>query len=89
MRLQPTKGVNARLSSLIENGLLRMLFSPFFRYEPTLRDFPSPARATDIGMRPSPADPDLAVVASAWPELTESVRAGIVAMVDPGPVQPD
>lgn len=30
---------------------------------------------------PTPADPDLAAVIAAWPDLPPAVRAGVVAMV--------
>jgi len=40
-----------------------------------------PTRATKSATSPLRDDPDLAVVVAAWPELTEAVRAGIMAMV--------
>jgi hypothetical protein len=41
-----------------------------------------PARATESATRLMAEYPDLAVVLAAWPELSEAVRAGIVAMVN-------
>jgi hypothetical protein len=38
-------------------------------------------RATKNATRALPDDPDLAAVVTAWPKLSEAVRAGILAMV--------
>jgi hypothetical protein len=40
-----------------------------------------PRRATESATRLMAEYPDLAVISSAWPELPEAVRAGIVAIV--------
>ena len=40
-----------------------------------------PGYATESATRSLNDDPDLAVVVAAWPELPETIRAGIVAMV--------
>jgi hypothetical protein len=42
---------------------------------------PRPQRATESATGVTAKYPDLAVVSSAWPELPEAVRAGIVAIV--------
>ena len=40
-----------------------------------------PSEATNGGAAEALADPDLAAVVKAWPELPRAVRAGILAMV--------
>jgi hypothetical protein len=41
-----------------------------------------PPRATESAAGALPHDPDLAAVVAAWPELLETVRAAIIAMVE-------
>jgi hypothetical protein len=54
---------------------------PGFRQGTTANVGPRPVRATKNATNSLPDDRDLAVVLAAWPELSDTVRAGIVAMV--------
>jgi len=55
-------------------------WSEFCR-DTTCRDLSRPQRATKSATRPLPDDPDLAAVVTAWPDLPEVIRAGIMAMI--------
>jgi hypothetical protein len=55
--------------------------NPVLRQEATARGGQRPARATESATGQLSGNPELAVVVAAWPELPETVRAGIVAMV--------
>jgi hypothetical protein len=52
-----------------------------FRQVATANGGSRPPRATESATKPPPDDSDLAVVLAAWPNLPDTVRAGIVAMV--------
>ena len=52
-----------------------------FRQEATVSGGSRPPRATESATRAVFDDPDLATVVAAWPDLPDTVRAGILAMV--------
>ena len=65
----------------VPRGVMSFPGWPDSRREPAGSDSRRPPRATKSATRPLPEDLDLAAVVSAWPNLPDAVRAGILAMV--------
>jgi hypothetical protein len=66
---------------IISKGLRQAGSIDKVRQDPTPSDPTRPQTATETATSPLPDDPDFALIASAWSQLPQAIRAGILAMV--------